>query len=288
MTVPEIEQLEGQINGAFFAARKGSETGVIVLSGSSGRVDTHRAALFANAGANALALRWFGGAGQSPGICEIPLETFFSATDYLVSKGCQKIIFVGTSKGAEAALLVATYDQRVNAVVAISPTSVVWGNIGPGKDGVAWPERSSWSLEGSPLGFVPAVAAWERGNRDGLISYRPLFEQSLNANPEAVQRAEIPIEKTAANVVLVAGGDDALWPSDVFARQLSRRREKYGMPVSLVVDGQAGHRILLPGESTPLSTLHAHGGSDEADARLGESAWGKITTLLRSYELPTG
>lgn len=278
--MPEIERLDGQVKGAFIPARHGSETGVIVLSGSSGRVDTDRAALFAKAGANALALRWFGGAGQSPGICEIPLETFFSATDYLVSKGCQRIIFVGTSKGAEAALLVATHDQRVHAVIAISPTSVVWGNIGPGKDGVAWPERSSWSLEGSPLEFVPAVAAWERGNRDGLIAYRPLFEQSLDANPESAQRAEIPIEKTSADVVLVAGGDDALWPSDVFAQQLFRRRKEYGMPVSLVVDRQAGHRILLPGENTPRSTLHAHGGSDEADARLGESAWGKITALL--------
>jgi len=135
-------------------------------------------------------------------------------------------------------------------------------------------------LEGAPLDFVPAVSAWERGNRDGLISYRLLFEQSLDANPAAVQRAQIPIEKTAADIVLVGGGNDALWPSDVFAQQLSHRREEYGMPVSLVVDSHAGHRILLPGENTPRSSLHAHGGSDEADARLGEAAWREIVTLL--------
>jgi hypothetical protein len=86
-------------------------------------------------------------------------------------------------------------------------------------------------LKGTPLDFVPAVSAWNRGNRDGLITYRPLFEQSLNANPAAVQRAQIPIERTTADIILVAGGDDALWPSDVFAEQLSRRREEYGMPV---------------------------------------------------------
>ncbi|KQV15909.1 acyl-CoA thioesterase [Rhizobium sp. Root1203] len=280
MSMPEIEQIDGQLNGAFIAARHGGETGVIVLSGSSGRVDVDRAALFAKAGANALALRWFGAPGQSPGICEIPLETFFSATDYLISRGCQRIIFVGTSKGAEAALLAAVNDQRVSAVIAISPTSVVWGNIGPGKDGVAWPERSSWSLKGVPLDFVPAASAWERGNRDGLISYRRFFTQSLNANPEAVQRAQIPIEKTAADIIVVAGGDDALWPSDVFAEQLSRRRKEYCMPVSFIIDSEAGHRILLPGEHTSRSTLHAHGGSDEADARLGEAAWREIVTLL--------
>lgn len=280
MSMPEIELIEGQVNGAFIAARHGSGTGVIVLSGSSGRVDVDRATLFAKAGVNALALRWFGALGQSPGICEIPLETFFSATDYLISRRCQRVIFMGTSKGAEAALLTAAYDERVSAVIAFSPTSVVWGNIGPGKDGVAWPERSSWSLKGTPLDFVPAVSAWERGNRDGLISYRPFFEQSLRDNPAAVQRAQIPIEKTTADILLVAGGDDALWPSDVFAQQLSRRREEYGMPVSLVVDSHAGHRILLPGENTPRATLHAHGGSDEADTRLGEAAWREIVTLL--------
>ncbi|MBY3171629.1 acyl-CoA thioester hydrolase/BAAT C-terminal domain-containing protein [Rhizobium laguerreae] len=280
MSVPEIEQIDGKVNGAFISARHGRETGVIVLSGSSGRVDVDRAALFARAGASALAPRWFGAAGQSPGICEIPLETFFSSIDYLISRGCQRTIFVGTSKGAEAALLTAAYDERVSAVIAFSPTSVVWGNIGPGKDGVAWPERSSWSLKGLPLDFVPAVSAWERGNRDGLISYRALFEQSLSANPAAVQRAQIPIEKTAADIILVAGGDDALWPSDMFALELSRRRNEYGMPASLVVDNEAGHRILLPGENMPRSTLYAHGGSDEADARLGEAAWREIVKLL--------
>ncbi|MGO8657746.1 acyl-CoA thioester hydrolase/BAAT C-terminal domain-containing protein, partial [Rhizobium ruizarguesonis] len=87
------------------------------------------------------ALRWFSGEGQVPGICEVPLETFFAATDYLVELGCKRIVLVGTSKGAEAALLTAVYDPRISAVVAISPSSVVWGNIGPGLDGISWPER---------------------------------------------------------------------------------------------------------------------------------------------------
>jgi uncharacterized protein len=156
----KIECLEGRINGAFVSPSDAGESGVVVFGGSSGRVDTDRAKLFAQAGAKALALQWFGGRGQSPGICEIPLETFCEATDYLISRGCQRIVFVGTSKGAEAALLVANLDSRVNAVIAISPSSVVWGNIGPGKDGIAWPERSSWSWNGEPLDFIPADPAW--------------------------------------------------------------------------------------------------------------------------------
>ena len=280
MDSSKIERLEGRVNGAFVFGPYAGETGVVVLGGSSGRVDTDRAGLFAEAGAKALALQWFGGAGQSPGICEIPLETFCDATDYLIAQGCRRIVFVGTSKGAEAALLTAILDPRVNAVVAISPSSVVWGNIGRGKDGMEWPERSSWSWKGKPLDFVPADPAWERNYRDGLVSYRSFFEKCLTTNEEILPRARIPVEKAAAELLLVAGGDDALWPSERFAREVARSRKDSGRQVSLVVDPEAGHRVLLPGEATPRSSLRAHGGTDAADARLGRAAWEAIRALL--------
>ncbi|RWM23602.1 acyl-CoA thioester hydrolase/BAAT C-terminal domain-containing protein [Mesorhizobium sp.] len=156
----------------------------------------------------------------------------------------------------------------------------MWGNIGVGLDGTGWPERSSRSYQGEPLDFVPADTHWERDYRDGLVSYRSFFEKSLAANGDVTGRARIPIEKASADVVLVAGGDDALWPSDTFARDLVRRRKANGRSVSLVFEQDAGHRILLPGETTPRSKLHAHGGRDEADARLGQEAWQMITPLL--------
>jgi pimeloyl-ACP methyl ester carboxylesterase len=273
-------KLEGPISGELVIGSKTATTGIVILSGSSGRIDVGRARLFAEMGATALALQWFGGKGQPSGICEIPLETFFQATDYLTTLGCQRIIFVGTSKGAEAALLVAAHDLRVSAVVAMSPSSVVWGNIGPGKDGIALPERSSWSLNGRPLDFVPADPGWEREYRDGLVSYRGLFERCLRHFDNAVGPAQIPVERASGEVVLVAGGDDALWPSDQFAEHLFERRKANGKSVSLVYEAEAGHRILLPGEKTSRSTLHAHGGEDEADARLGKKAWQKILALL--------
>lgn len=209
-----------------------------------------------------------------------PLETFFVATDHLVGLGCWRIVYVGTSKGAEAALLAAAHDPRIDAVVAISPTSVVWGNIGPGRDGISWPERSSWTLKGVPLPFVPTDPNWNAGHVDGLVSYRGLFEHCLTRFKQQADRAAIPVEVTSAEIVLVAGGDDALWPSLDFARSIVRRREDAGKATRLVSAPDAGHRISLPGETTPRSTLHAHGGSDDADARLGRDAWEVIQELL--------
>ncbi|RWC60244.1 acyl-CoA thioester hydrolase/BAAT C-terminal domain-containing protein [Mesorhizobium sp.] len=273
------ESLSGAVAGTLFRCQRAS-TGVVVLGGSSGRVDVGRARLFANEGSSALALQWFGGEGQAPGICEIPLETFFAATDHLLETGCRRIVYVGTSKGAEAALLAAVHDPRINAVVAISPSSVVWGNIGAGRDGVTWPERSSWSLNGLPLPFVPTDPNWTPEYVDGLVSYRALFEHCLKAFEREAKAATIPVETASAEILLVAGGDDALWPSLSIAADIVRRRSEAGKVTNLVSSPDAGHRILLPGENTPRSALHAHGGNDEADSRLGRKAWECIRELL--------
>jgi hypothetical protein len=129
--------------------------GVVVLGGSSGSVNDERARLFARHGAMAMALRWFGGEGQIPGICEVPLESFMPAGDSLAEAGCTRIAYVGTSKGAEAALLLAVHDPRIDIVIAFSPSSVVWADSGVGLDGVGIPLRSSWTFRGKSLPFVP-------------------------------------------------------------------------------------------------------------------------------------
>jgi uncharacterized protein len=272
--------LSGEVQGALLTPVCENGVGVLILAGSSGRVDVNRARLFAPLGCTVLALRWFGGEAQVPGICEIPLETFTAAIDKLVQQGCKRIVLVGTSKGAEAALLTAIHDSRVDTVVAVSPSSVVWGNIGPGRDGVEWPQRSSWTWNGVPLPFVASDPYWKREFRDGLLSYRGLFERSLRRFASEVDASTIPIEAARAEIILVAGGDDALWPSELFARAIAARLAAAGKRASLVFHPEAGHRVLLPGETTPRSTRHAHGGGDAADMVLGQAAWDAIVALI--------
>jgi uncharacterized protein len=255
--------------------------GVVVLAGASGRVDVARARSFAGLGAVCIALRWFGGEGQPPGICEVPLEVFTRATDRLIEEGCERVAYVGTSKGAEAALLTASDDLRIGVVVAMSPSSVVWANIGPGFDGVASPQRSSWTRGGAPLPFIKYDETWQPERRDGLVAYRSLYERSLQRGADSVPAATIPVEQTRAEIILVAGGDDALWPSDTFARAIERRLASAGKTATVLHHPDAGHRVLFPGETTPRSVQHAHGGSDEADAELCRSAWETISALLR-------
>jgi dienelactone hydrolase len=117
--------------------------------------------------------------------------------------------------------------------------------------------------------------------RDGLISYRSLYEQSLCRFAVETKAATIPVEQIDADVLLLAGGDDALWPSELSARAIVARRAESSKTTSLVINPDAGHRVLLPGETKPRSSLHAHGGSDEADAALGQAAWDEILRMLR-------
>lgn len=274
------EILRGDIQGTAVGVVGDPGVGVLVLSGSSGRVDLDRARLLARHGALAVALRWFGGEGQPPGVCEVPLETFAAAADWLEDKGARRLGVVGLSKGAEGALLFACRDPRIRAVVAISPSSVAWANVGRGLDGRAHPYRSSWTWRGVPLPFVPYDESW-KADEDLPIAYRSLYERSLLAFPEARTAAAIPLEHSEADILLVAGGDDAVWPSVAFAEELAARRHAAGLATQVVTETQAGHRPILPGEPPPEpSTSLARGGDAAADALLGRAAWPDILACL--------
>jgi hypothetical protein len=272
MTVRE-EPLTGDVQGKLLTPERTTGLGVVVVTGSSGRVDVARASLFAANGAVGLALRWFGGDGLSPIIHQVPLEVFIRATDRLVQAGCERVAYVGTSRGAEAALLVAIEDFRVGVVVAISPTSVVWAGDGQ-------PVSSSWTRNGTPLPFVHYDVSALPAQSGGPVSYRRYFEQSQERFADEISAATIAIEKARARVILVAGGDDALWPSDLFARTLAQRLEAAGKPHILLIHPKAGHRVLLPGETMPRSAVNAHGGTDQADQALGLAAWNEIARAL--------
>jgi uncharacterized protein len=273
--------LPSPLQGALLTPRRPNGLGVVVLAGSSGSVNVERARLFAARGATTMALRWFGGAGQIPGICEVPLESFLPATDKLVEAGCSRIAYVGTSKGAEAALLLAVHDRRIDIGIAFSPSSVVWANAGIGLDGAGWPLRSSWTFRGKPLPFVAYDVAQLPTPQDGLMHYRAYHEESLTAFADAIPAASIPVELSRATFVLVAGADDALWPSDRFATSLAKRLADAGKRHFLITHPNAGHRILLPGETMARSRVNAHGGTDDADHELGRNAWSVIVDVCK-------
>jgi len=259
-------------------ARPTNGTGVLVLSGSSGRVERDRAVVLARAGVTALTYRWFGGDVQPAGIWEYPLESFDWAVETLAAQ-CDRVVLFGTSKSAEAFLLYAADDPRVDAVVAFAPSHVVWANVGPGPDGELRPQHSSWSRGGAAAPFVPYDDAAEP---DGdPPAFTPVYAQSLRTAADRVASATIPVERFFGDVLLVAGGDDRVWPSLDFARAVESRRRSLDLPTTVVTHPDAGHRVILPGEPVAAGGQRmARGGSEAADRALGERAWPEVRRVL--------
>ncbi|GAB3590240.1 acyl-CoA thioester hydrolase/BAAT C-terminal domain-containing protein [Angustibacter peucedani] len=253
---------------------------VVVLSGSSGRLEVGRAQLLADQGALALALQWFGGPDQPPGICEVPLETLVSAVDLLRQRAPGvRVGAIGLSKGAELALATSVVCDRLDAVVALAPTHVVWANVGPGADGETYPYRSSWTWQGRPLPFVTYDETWEPG--PAPVANIEIYRRSLLLDPARTDAARIDVGAAAADLLLVGGGDDHMWDGVAHARELESVRVAASRPVEVVTHPAAGHRVRFPGEpAVPPSELYDHGGTPEADAALGALAWPRVLATL--------
>ena len=88
-------------------------TGVLVLSGSSGRVESARCDVLAGLGATAASYRWFGET-----VDRVPLESFEEPLASLHER-CDRLVVLGTSKGAEAALLLGALHPEILSLIHI-------------------------------------------------------------------------------------------------------------------------------------------------------------------------
>ena len=260
--------------GVRFVPEQATGVGVLVLAGSRGAADEDRARLLAGHGALGESVQWFGGPGQSPGPWEVPVELFQDRVRRLAAV-CDRVVVVGLSFGAEAALVTAVRTPEVDATVAFSPSDVVWAGVTPeGR------QTSHWTEGGTPLPFVPFAEDWVPDTDPPV--YRDLYLVSRRNDPAAVEAATIPVEQIPT-LVQVVGGQDLVWPAGLHATAIAERRAAHGLATTTVVDQDAGHRAILPGEPAARGGVRMQrGGTDEANARLGAAAWKEIAGLLVS------
>lgn len=202
-----IEVREADVVGTFIAPEgQGPYAGVVALSGSGGGVPSWWGDLLAPHGVAVLAAAYFGVEPLPSALCEIPVETVAAAGEWLrrqpqVRSG--HVGLVGGSKGAELALLAATaYPDLLGPVAAIAPSCVAWFGVdltGGVADASA---RSSWTLGGRPVPFVPPVPGigfeWtERGLRSVGIYAAAL------AQADAAAAAAIPVERVTGPLLLL-------------------------------------------------------------------------------------
>jgi pimeloyl-ACP methyl ester carboxylesterase len=238
-------------------------TGVLLLHGSSGRPDLDRGRLLEAEGYDVLVPQWF-----DERISEIPLDSF--PLDELAARN-DRLAVMGMSRGAEAALLLGTLDDRIDAVVAIAPSAYAWGWI---ENGV---QTSPWTWQGEPLPFVPFDLDWQP--TEDPPSYVEHYRQSLKRYPAEAAAARIPTERFKGELLLIAGDDDEVWPSVEFAEQIAMRRGS--LATRTMIGAQAGHRVVFPGEEPKVGGQPmARGGSEQADRAFGAQAWPELLKVL--------
>jgi dienelactone hydrolase len=282
---------EAGVVGTFFApVAADPRPAVLVLGGSSGGLREHQAALIASHGYCALAMAYFAFEGLPQRLANIPLEYGGGALGWLRSRPearTHALAVVGTSRGAELALLLgATYPQ-IRAVVAYAPSAVVWGGTGE--------QVPAWTYRGAPILPMPnrvtpeQDAAIERGSP---IAAEPWYSVNL-ADAAAREAHSIPVERIHGPILLLSGEDDALWPSarmgELIRERLRARGHAY--PDEHRAYPGAGHLLGAPYLPTTvnqrrhpaLGVALAYGGNPRDQARANVDSWRAVLGFLAEH-----
>lgn len=256
--------------------------GMIVLGGSEGglapAVSAEARALAAQ-GYVVLQLAYFDAPDLPQSLQLIPVEYFERAIGWLQEQpgvDARHIGVMGTSVGGEAALLVASHDAAISAVIAAVPSGIVWQGIGP------WGERhpaSSFSWHGRALPDLPY-----RVSETGTVFDR--YASGLSAITQH-RRALMPLARIQGPVMLVCGGRDVVWPSCPLSREAARRLRAAGFPhpVRLLAYPKAGHAVFGPPEpagSPAYRDLGALGGTAASNEAARNADWPQALAFLKA------
>lgn len=272
---------------------------VVLLHGSEGgnfaaaKADAGR---WASHGYAAFALIYFAWPANKvpnapPAFTALPLERIDYVRDWLSVRpeaDTARLGVAGGSKGAEFGLLAAATYPWIKAVAACVPSSVVWGGFGaPLGD-----HTLSFTFGGAAVPYLPygdyapvlsgAITSAERHRRDRAA-----------ADPAALARATIPIERSRARFLLISGGRDLVWPSDAMAAEIVARmtRLHQAARVTWHSNPDSGHYLCGTGDK-PIRAEEADeanlgGGLVSADGRDPGAMWEATLAFMDAALRPT-
>ncbi|MDU0112909.1 acyl-CoA thioester hydrolase/BAAT C-terminal domain-containing protein [Psychrosphaera aquimarina] len=259
----------------------------IVLGGSEGGYYTasQTAVALAQKGIAVVVVGYFGTKNLPTTLKEIPIEYVDYALDYIDSSPtlsrnhCGQVPIVGSSRGAELALLVGAHNDNYSPVIALSPSSHVWGAMGD-------INAAAWTFNGNPLSFVPRHSQPDYSVEKFIgLDY---FKQDLN-HPDAADK-QIDASNIKGQVLLLAGDDDKLWPSATMAGILQKDIASKGVSVRVksIVYPNAGH-IISPGLPSNLTQFTNDdgqtvilGGTPEGNAMAQSDALKQMVNIIKA------
>ena len=239
--LPHISYLDVNFSKAkgrlFYDKTQLHRPAVIVLSGSDGRIEKAQniAQLLASHGFTALALAYFGLNDLTPYLERIPLEIVKEAINYLKASpyaDSSRLGLYGRSKGAEFALLAASYYTDFKCLVLNSPSYLCLEGLKKWRNS----KTSSWTYQGQEIPYYPFL--WKDFLR------RCIFKKSLNhVNEQAV----IPAERIRGPLLIIASKKDEIWDASGSAIAIVNRlrAKKFNYPCQVEIYENCGHMMTV-------------------------------------------
>lgn len=255
---PEVRPIPVQENGLvgilFMPPSENPLPLIITLSGSNGGLGENRAQLLASHGFAVLALGYFGAEGLPSKLQDIPLEYFEKAFNWIRTQpnlDSSHIGIYGTSRGGELALILgAWFPQSVQSIVAVVPSSVIYGGLNE-------TPVHAWQYHGKPLApFAPVPPTnFNNGRGDDAANPANTLTSFLEGmkDKKAFEDASIPVENIQASLLIISGGDDQMWSSAVYASQIEERLQQHQSTIyrEYLYYPKAGHSISIPNLPQP-------------------------------------
>lgn len=295
---PDVERTDVRddgLYGAFFRPSHGKDLpAIVILGGSEGGLDERLAGLFASRGFATLALAYFGIGTLPKVLADIPLEYCHRAIEWLQQRpeiNGERVGVLGGSKGGELALLLGATFPSVRAVVAHTPSSVVWQGFS------FQPPRSSWSHNDQPLPFVPFRTSFTHivNHLFARLFHKSVALQSVyclrGIDAKQLEEATIPVENSHGPIMLISGGDDQMWPARPFAEMSIDRlaAHKYPHAYEHLTYADAGHAVYglpdVPLHGTTGTKEFTLGGTVQANATARADAWPRVLRFFRTHLL---
>ena len=252
----------------------------ITLSGSNGGLSENRARLLALDGFATLALAYFGTEDLPNSLANINLEYFEKAFSWIASHpdlNESQICLYGVSRGAELALILgAIFPEQVHAIIASAPSSMIHSGFN---------NENAWLYQNKPISpFAKVSMPKPLGSQENPTSTLVAFQQVLDN-----ELASIPVERIKADLLLITGGDDQVWPSYEYALKIERRAKN--CKCRHLHYPKAGHGINAPNLLSNNKPIYFHpkakawftmGGSCKENQRASEKSWKEIISFMRA------
>ena len=223
--VPSLSKQHGVVETLLYLGNSDNQPLIVAFGGAEGGIDWHRNHMkgkrdsLIQKGYAILAIGYFNADGTPKNLDRISLDAI-SDTIVNIAKNPKidesKIALIGSSRGGELVLNLASRFDHFNAVIAMSTSNVSFPAI-------TWSANtSSWTYKDKEVPYVPAplktISPALKG--DLYTAHKMMLEDD-----EAIRKAEIHVENINGAILILSGENDDQWPASEMSDQLIKRLE---------------------------------------------------------------